>query len=93
MIMLVKTKYNIGELVIVRNTDDNDYRCKITDITIYLHNDSKKNYVNYLCIDIETFKNYSVSKNRITNRIKFYKIRKWLSKVFYNLYLRFDKLW
>lgn len=90
--MLVKTKYNIGEHVIVRK-DGNDYRCKITDITVYLHNDSKKNYVSYLCIDIKNLKNYSVSKNQITNRIKFYKVRRWISKIFYNLYLRYDKLW
>lgn len=90
--MLVKTKYNIGEVVIVRLPDSSDYYCKITDITIYLHNDSKKNYISYLCTDIKTFKNYSVSENLITNRIKFYKVRKWLSKIFYNLYLRFDKI-
>lgn len=91
--MLVKTKYNIGEHVIVRLSDGNDYRCKITDITIYLHNISKKNYVSYLCIDIKNLKNYSVSESQITNHIKFYKVRKWLSKIFYNLYLRYDKLW
>lgn len=90
--MLVKTKYNIGEHVIVRK-DGNDYRCIITDITIYLHKCSNKNYISYLCVDIKTFNSYSVSKNQITNHIKFYKVRKWLSKIFYNLYLRYDKLW
>lgn len=91
--MLVKTEYNIGEHVIVRASDGNDYRCKITDITIYLHNNSKKNYVSYLCVDIKTFKNYSVTKSQITNRIKLYRVRKWLSKVFYKLYLKYDELW
>lgn len=89
--MLVKTKYNIGEHVIVRK-DGNDYRCKITDITVYLHNDSKKNYVSYLCIDIKNLKNYSVTKGQINSHIKFYRLRRKLSKIFYNLYLKFDKI-
>ena len=91
--MLVKTKYNIGEHVIVRTPNGNDCRCIITDIAIYLHTDSKRNYVSYSCVDIKTFNSYSISKSQITNRIKFYKVRKWLSKIFYNLYLRYDKLW
>lgn len=89
--MIVKTKYNVGEHVIVRTPDGNNYRCKITDITIYLHND-RKNYISYLCKDIKTLVNYSVPENEIINRHKFYKFRKWLSKIFYNLYLRYDKL-
>ena len=91
--MLVKTEYNIGEHVIVRTSDDNDHHCEITDITVYLHKYSNKNYISYLCVDIKTFKNYSVSKSQITNRIKLYKVLKWLSKVFYKLYLKCDELW
>lgn len=90
--MLVKTKYNIGEHVIVRQ-DGKDYRCKITDITIYIHSDDRKNYVSYLCFDINNIRNYSVTNKHITRHTKLYKIRKWLSKIFYNLYLRYDKLW
>ena len=90
--MLVKTKYNIGERVIVRQ-DDKDYRCEITDITIYIHSDGRKNYITYLCFDIDNIRNYSVTNKNITRRIKLYKVRKWLSKIFYNLYLRYDKLW
>lgn len=90
--MLIKTKYKIGERVIVHTPDGNDHHCKITDITIYLHSDNKKNYLGYLCIDIKTLINYSAFENQITNRIKFYKVRKWLSKIFYKLYLRYDKL-
>lgn len=90
--MLVKTKYNIGELVIVRK-DDNDYRCQISDITIYIHSDHRKNYISYLCFDIDNIKTITATKKDITRHIKLYKVRKWLSKTFYNLYLRFDKLW
>lgn len=90
--MLIKTKYNIGERVIVRG-DGEDYVCEISDITIYLHKNKKKNYVSYLCVDIKTFKNYNVTKGQITTHIKFYRLRRKLSKIFYNLYLKFDKIW
>lgn len=90
--MLVKTKYNIGERVIVRQ-DGKYYRCEITDITIYIHSDYRKNYTSYLCFDVDNIRNYSVTNENITRRTKLYKVRKWLSKIFYNLYLRYDKLW
>lgn len=90
--MLLKTKYNVGEAVIVRK-DGKDYHCKITDITIYIHSDGRKNYITYLCFDVDNIRNYSVTNKDITRHIKLYKVRKWLSKIFYNLYLKFDKLW
>lgn len=90
--MLAKTKYNIGEIVTVRKNDD-DYICQITDITIYIQSKPKSRYITYLCCDVDNFKNIVVTEKDITRHIKLYKIRKWLSKVFYNLYLRCDKLW
>lgn len=90
--MLVKTKYNVGELVIVRK-DGNDYRCQISDITIYIHSDHRKNYISYLCFDIDNIRHITATKKDITRHIKLYKTRKWLSKIFYDLYLKFDKLW
>lgn len=90
--MLAKTKYNVGELVIVRK-DGNDYRCQISDITIYIHSDHRKNYVSYLCFDIDNIRHITATKKDITRHIKLYKARKWLSKIFYDLYLKFDKLW
>lgn len=90
--MLVKTKYNIGERVIVRK-DNNDYDCEITDITIYIHSDHRKNYITYLCFDVNNIKNITATKKDITRHIKLYKVRKWLSKIFYKLYLKYDKLW
>lgn len=90
--MLVKTKYNIGEAVIVRK-DGNDYNYEITDITIYIHSDGRKNYVTYLCFDVDNIRNITATKKDITRYIKLYKVRKWLSKIFYNLYLKFDKIW
>ena len=90
--MLVKTKYNVGELVIVRK-DGNDYNCEITDITIYIHSDGKKNYVSYLCFDVDNIRNIVATKKDITKHIKFYRFRRKLSKIFYNLYLKFDKIW
>ena len=89
--MLVKTKYNIGEAVIVHK-DDNDYNCKITDITIYIQSKPRTKYTTYLCLDIDNFKNIVATEKDITRHIKFYKVRKWLSKIFYDLYLKFDKL-
>ena len=90
--MLAKTKYNVGELVIVRK-DGNDYNCEISDITIYIHSDHRKNYVSYLCFDIDNIRHITATKKDITRHIKLYKARKWLSKIFYDLYLKFDKLW
>ena len=90
--MLVKTKYNVGEPVIVRK-NGNDYNCKITDIIIYIHSDHRKNYVSYLCFDVDNTRNITATKKDITRHIKLYKVRKWLSKIFYDLYLKFDKLW
>ena len=90
--MLVKTKYNIGERVIVRK-DGNVYNCQITDISIYIHSDHKCNYVSYLCLDMDNFKNITTTKENIIRHVKVYKVRKLLSKIFYNLYLKFDKIW
>lgn len=90
--MLVRTKYNIGEQVIVRK-DGNDYNCEISDIAIYIHSDHRKNYVNYLCFDIDNIRHINATKKDITRHVKVYKVRKWLSEIFYNLYLKFNKLW
>lgn len=90
--MLVKTKYNVGEAVIVRK-DGNDYNCEISDITIYIHSDHRKNYISYLCFDIYNIRHITATKKDITRHIKLYKARKWISKIFYDLYLQFDKLW
>lgn len=90
--MIVKTKYNIGELVIVRK-DGIDYHCQISDISIYIHSDHKCNYVSYLCFDLDNIKNIMATKENITRHIKLYKFRKWLGKIFYNLYLKFDRVW
>ena len=89
--MLVRTKYNIGEAVIVCK-DGNDYNCKVTDITIYIQFKPRSKYTTYLCLDIDNFKNIVTTEKNITRHSKFYKVRKWLSKIFYDLYLKFDKL-
>lgn len=90
--MLAKTKYNIGEHVIVRK-DGINYNCKITDITIYIQSKPRSKYTTYLCLDIDNFKNIVATEKDIARYSKLYKVRKWLSKIFYNLYLRYDKLW
>ena len=90
--MLVKTKYNIGEIVKIRKNDD-DYICQITDITIYIQSKPRSRYTTYLCCIIDDFRNITATEKDITRHIKLYKVCKWLSKIFYNLYLRFDKIW
>ena len=89
--MIVKTKYNIGEVVIVRK-NNKDYNCEITDITIYIHPNLKENYITYSCLNTNNLKNIVATEKDMTRCIKLYKVRKWLSMIFYNLYLKFDKI-